>query len=241
MPPIPSELLTTWLTAAAHLVVLGAAIFGVVAALKHSAHALHWSCLDGPAGQVALRVGPILAGAAVGPAVFAMPVAVAVLLGSIAGAQSRGLYRLARRVGGERIGALLMTSEHRERPRPPDGPQGDGPWEGPWAAMAIVPFGMSLDDAVTVGVGLLIGAAVLAGWALRTLLRSPPARNDADVAYDRAAEDLAHRAEVERREATRAEQAEAAARVDAIDAIDDPHDKHRAILDEYQRRHPRGR
>lgn len=240
MPPISSELLTVWLTAAAHLVVLGCAIFGVVAALKHSAHALHWSCLDGPAGQVALRVGPILAGAAFGPVTFeGFPITVAVLLGSIAGAQSRGLYRLARRVGGERIGALLMTSEHRER-RPQD-PGGEPPWEGPWAAAVIVLPGMSLDDAVTVGVGLLIGAALVGAWSLRTIFGRPPARNDADAAYDRAAEDLAHRAEVKSKEASRAEGEAASARVDAIDAISDPRPKHKAILDEYQRRHPGSR
>lgn len=240
MPPIPSEILTVWLTAAAHLVVLGCAIFGVVAALKHSAHALHWSCLDGPAGQVVLRVGPLLAGAAVGPLTFeGFPVAVAVLLGSIAGAQSRGLYRLARKVGGEKIGALLMTSEHRER-RPQD-PGGEPPREGPWAAAVVVLPGMSLDDAVTVGVGLLIGAAVVGLVALRTIFGRPPARNDADVAYDRASEDLAHRAEVASKEATRAESEAASARVDAIDAVDDARSKRKSILDEYQRRHPGGR
>lgn len=98
----------------AYFLILGAAIFSLITAVKHSARVLSWSCLDSPAGQVLLRWVPILLGATTGPVVWLdLPEPVAAMLGGLAGAHSRAIYRAARQVAGQRLHALLATSEAR--------------------------------------------------------------------------------------------------------------------------------
>lgn len=113
LPEVPADLWREALTLAASLGVLGLLVYALVAAAKHSLHALG-ADLGAAGWQVALRWTPILLGAALGllPSVLGLPGAWPGLAGAVAGAFSRGVHRLV----AKRWPDLALTKAAREWP-----------------------------------------------------------------------------------------------------------------------------
>ena len=113
LPDLPPDLWRDAATLGTSLAVLGLLVYALVAAAKHSLHALGVD-LCNPGWQVALRWTPILLGAALAllPGVVGLPGAWPGLAGAVAGAFSRGLHRMV----AKRWPDLALTKRAREWP-----------------------------------------------------------------------------------------------------------------------------